>query len=167
MRVLRRIDGPRGAYVIRLAAPDEAPVLARHRASMFLDMKEVDERGASVIENASIDHLQALVEAREYFGFLADHQGEVIGGGGVWLRPLLPRPGTLRGSLEAYVLNVYTEPDHRRSGVARAIMQAIIEWSREQGVARVSLHASVEGRPLYRDLGFEPTNEMRINFDRS
>lgn len=28
--------------------------------------------------------------------------------------------------------------------------------------ARVSLHASVEGRPLYEGLGFEPTNEMRL-----
>lgn len=166
MMVLSRFDGARGAYVIRLATVEDAPILARHRASMFRDMLEVDEQGASVIENTSIHHLEALVEAREYFGFLAEHEGRVIGGGGVWLRPLLPRPGTLQGSIEAYVLNVYTEPDHRRSGVARAMMQAILEWSRGRGVARVTLHASADGRPLYEELGFEPTNEMRVSFDR-
>jgi len=73
----------------------------------------------------------------------------------------------LHGSHEAYVLNVYTEPTHRRGGVARAIMNAILEWCREQRVARVTLHASREGRPLYEDLGFEPSNEMRFVLDRS
>ncbi len=167
MTELLRFDPARGAYGIRLATVEEAPVLAHHRASMFRDMKEVDDQGASVIENASIDHLAALMEAREYFAFLAEHEGQVVGGGGLWLRPLLPRPGTLLGAMEAYVLNVYTEPDHRRRGVARAVMQAIIGWSRDRGVARVTLHASIEGRSLYEDLGFEPTNEMRIDFDRS
>jgi GNAT superfamily N-acetyltransferase len=80
----------------------------------------------------------------------------------VWLRPVLPRPGSLQGALEAYVLNVYTEPGHRRGGVARAIMEAIVVWCREQRVARITLHASNEGRPLYESLGFEISNEMRI-----
>lgn len=163
--MIRTFDGPRGTYTLRLATADEASVLARHRASMFRDMQEVDEQGAAIIENASEDHLAALIEAREYFGFLAEHEGVVVGGGGVWLRPLLPRPGTLQGSMEAYVLNVYTEPEHRRCGVARAIMEAIIDWSRGQRVARVTLHASKEGRALYEALGFEPTNEMRILLD--
>lgn len=129
---------------------------------MFKDMKELDESGAAIIANASEDHLAALIEAREYFGFLAEQDGEVAGGGGVWLRPLLPRPGTPQGSLEAYVLNVYIEPEHRRRGVARAILEAIMDWCRERRVARISLHASAEGRPLYESLGFENTNEMRI-----
>jgi len=129
---------------------------------MFRDMGEVDEAAAAIIENASVDHLAALIEAREYFGFLAEHEGEVIGGGGVWLRPVLPRPGALQGALEAYVLNVYVDPPHRRKGVARAIMEAILDWSRERKLARVVLHASKEGRSLYESLGFESTNEMRI-----
>jgi len=129
---------------------------------MFRDMKEVDGQGASIIANASIAHLAALMEAREYFGFVAEHESSVIGGGGVWLRPVLPRPGALAGALEAYVLNIYVEPDHRRRGVARAIVSAILDWSREQRLARVVLHASREGRPLYESLGFESSNEMRI-----
>jgi GNAT superfamily N-acetyltransferase len=129
---------------------------------MFRDMGEVDDQAASIIEKASEDHLRTLIEAREYFGFFAEHKGAVIGGGGAWLRPMLPRPGALEGAREAYVLNVYVEPEHRRNGVARAIMQAILDWSREQRLARVVLHASQEGRSLYASLGFEESNEMRI-----
>ena len=157
-------DTPRGSYDLRLATVEDASILAHHRASMFLDMKDVDQKGASVIANASRDHLASLIQAREYFGFLAEYEGEVVAGAGVWLRPLLPRPGVLQGSLEAYVLNVYTERAHRRNGVARKIMEAVLHWSRAQRVARVTLHASDEGRPLYESLGFESSNELRIRF---
>lgn len=159
---LRIFDGPRGEYTLRFATLEDASILAHHRAAMFHDMGDVDEQAASIIENASIDQLTALMEAREYFGFLAEFEGEVVAGGGAWLRPLLPRPGTLYASIEAYVLNVYVEAEHRRGGVARTLMKTIIDWSREQKVARVVLHASREGRPLYEELGFELSNEYRL-----
>ena len=161
---MNRSSLPEGSapYRVRLARPDEAALIARHRALMFRDMGEVDDPGASAIENASIDHVAALMEAREYFGFLAEAGDAIAGGGGVWLRPLLPRPGRPHGSFEAYVLNVYTEPEHRRQGVARAILGAILDWCGQRKVARIVLHASEEGRPLYEDLGFEISNEMRL-----
>ena len=153
------VDSP---YTLRRAFAEDAPVIAHHRAAMFRDMGEADEGAAAIIENASLDHLAAMIEAREYFGFLAEHEGEVVAGGGVWLRPVLPRPGAPQGAMEAYILNVYTEPAHRRAGVARALMEAMIEWSREQRVARIVLHASREGQGLYASLGFAATNEMRL-----
>jgi len=159
---IRAFEGSCGTYTLRLAGAEDAHILARHRASMFRDMGEIDEPGASTIENASEDHLAALIEAREYFGFLAEHEGNVVAGGGVWLRPVLPRPGMLHGSMEGYVLNVYTEPGHRRDGVARAIMETIVDWGRERRLARLVLHASKDGRPLYEDLGFADSNEMRL-----
>jgi GNAT superfamily N-acetyltransferase len=147
---------------VRLATVDDAEILARHRAAMFRDMGDVDDLGASVIENASADHLKALVEAREYFGFLLEENGEVIAGGGVWVRPVLPRPGMLNGALEGYVLNVYTEPGHRRRGLAREVMREILDWCRHRQLARVVLHASKDGRSLYEELGFEVSNEYRL-----
>jgi hypothetical protein len=44
-------------------------------------------------------------------------------------------------------------------------MQAMMEWARAQGFDRLLLHASDAGRPLYRSLGFLPTNEMRWSID--
>jgi GNAT superfamily N-acetyltransferase len=153
-------DGP--SWRLRLATPDDAEVLARHRAAMFRDMGDADEQSASVIENASVEHLKALIEAREYFGFLVEESGVVIAGGGVWIRPVLPRPGMLTGALEGYVLNVYTERDQRRRGLARFVMREILDWCRQRHLSRVVLHASKEGLPLYEDLGFEPSNEYRL-----
>jgi GNAT superfamily N-acetyltransferase len=47
--------------------------------------------------------------------------------------------------------------------VARRLMTAIVEWCSGRGFPVAWLHASDEGRPLYESMGFEPTNEMKLN----
>ena len=65
----------------------------------------------------------------------------------------------------AYVHRVYTEPAYRRIGLARCILQAMIDECRARGLLRLTLHASDMGRQLYDALGFLPTNEMRLSLD--
>ena len=64
----------------------------------------------------------------------------------------------------AVILNVYTEVEFRRRGIARLVMQTILAWIESYGLRSVNLHASVDGRALYEKLGFIQTNEMRLRF---
>jgi ribosomal protein S18 acetylase RimI-like enzyme len=59
-------------------------------------------------------------------------------------------PTGLRGR----VFNVATDPACRRRGYARACMTSLLEWFDAADVPFVDLHATEEGEPLYRDLGF-------------
>jgi GNAT superfamily N-acetyltransferase len=99
-------------------------------------------------------------------GSPVDCPGEIVAGAGIQVRKLLPRPlpgaAAIRLVPEAIVVNVYTEHEWRRRGIARRLMTHVIDWARGHGIARLVLHASPEGRPLYDRLGFEPTNEMRF-----
>ena len=108
--------------------------------------------------------LSRALDDKTYHHWLAlDASGEVAGGGGVLLCswPANPKdPCTER----AVILNVYTEPQFRRQGVARQIMLAILAWIEAQGFKSANLHSSREGRGLYEKLGFEPTSEMRLRF---
>jgi GNAT superfamily N-acetyltransferase len=52
------------------------------------------------------------------------------------------------------VYNVYTEPAHRRRGLARLIMETIQAWCGEHGVSSIALNASRDGQPLYEALGY-------------
>ncbi|MDN3024023.1 GNAT family N-acetyltransferase [Streptomyces sp. S.PB5] len=66
----------------------------------------------------------------------------------------LPGPHLHNGRI-GQVLGVVTDPAHRRRGHSRAIMEGLLDWFRDREVARVDLHASAEGEPLYRQLGFD------------
>jgi len=96
----------------------------------------------------------------------APHE-QVVGGAGVQLRELLPRPeGTGRRLVQGpqgLIVNVYTERAWRRRGVAAALMRELLRWCRARGIESLVLHASDEGRPLYEKLGFTDTNEMRYD----
>jgi GNAT superfamily N-acetyltransferase len=74
-----------------------------------------------------------------------------------WL-PHAADPQTRR----ATILNVYTERAHRRQGLARALMEWMILWCREQGFRAVTLDASDDGRTLYESMGFRLTTQMRL-----
>lgn len=148
-------------YVIRRTTIADVTVIAHHRAAMFRDMGELDDAKMPALAAVTREYLTHALPAEEYLGWVVETAGHVVAGGGVLLRPLLPCPDAPRGGAEAYVLNVYTEPEHRRRGLARQLMQTILAWCEARGVARVTLHASADGRALYESLGFAQTNEMR------
>jgi GNAT superfamily N-acetyltransferase len=50
--------------------------------------------------------------------------------------------------------NVIVRGDRQRRGLGRLVMERTIAWLGERGVRSVLLDATVEGRPLYRKLGF-------------
>ena len=59
----------------------------------------------------------------------------------------------------AHIMNVYTNADHRRQGIARHMMNMLLDEAKERGVTYVSLDATENGRPLYKSLGFDENKE--------
>ncbi|MGG0288901.1 GNAT family N-acetyltransferase [Peribacillus butanolivorans] len=55
---------------------------------------------------------------------------------------------------EAYILNMYTIPEYRGKGLAKRMLKKCIDESRNSGVKRVWLHASKDGKHLYKKMGF-------------
>lgn len=91
------------------------------------------------------------------------YQGfELVSTGALTLFHRLPKPEDLRGC-EGYVLNIYTKKEWRRQGYAGAIVDRIIEFSRDNGLKRLWLYATEQGRPIYIPRGFEPKgDEMEL-----
>ncbi len=73
----------------------------------------------------------------------------------------LPSPVNPAG-MTGYILSVATDPRYRRLGHARAVVVATLDWLRHCGVERVDLHASDDGAPLYRDLGFHEPRGLAL-----
>ena len=154
-------------YRIRPCKPDEAAIVARHRVEMFRDMGEVPtEDLARELLAKSTSALAAALADDTYVGWFAvDSDDKVIAGAGAHIKPQLPRISPTGTRIESgplpLVVNVYTVPEWRGRGIARALMRVLMDWAVTRGADRIVLHASDQGRPLYESLGFHPTNEMR------
>ncbi len=146
-------------HALRKATPADLDLILHHRREMFREMGLGVSGEADALSRDFFG--KALVEGWYHGWFFEDDQSNVIAGGGVILVEYHPSPRDPRPRLP-WVVNVYVERPARRQGLARRLMDVMIEWSRREGYANLFLHASDEGRPLYESLGFAPTNEMRL-----
>jgi|SRR4051794_24686279 GNAT superfamily N-acetyltransferase len=151
-------------YTIRkaIASADDAEIILHHRMGMFTDMG-IDPALVAKME-APFRAWVAQEFSAERFEtwFACDPFGQVIAGAGLWRYPWIPSPLAAQ-TVRAYILNVYTERQFRKQGLARRLIEEIIAYCRAQDYAVVMLHASKEGRPIYEALNFKQTNEMRLD----
>ena len=160
------------SFIVRLATSADADTIARHRARMFQDMGEVPPNLFEEFRGKSRDRLHEVLTRGEYIGWLASPESNpkiIVGGAGLQLHQVLPHPSAhssegidIAEGRHGIIINVFTEPEWRRRGVAALLLKQIIGWSRQNHLERLTLHASPEGRSLYERLGFVTSNEMRF-----
>jgi GNAT superfamily N-acetyltransferase len=164
------------SFRIRLATSADTDIIAHHRAQMFQDMGDIPPELFESFRSRSRDKIQRMLESSEYVGWLASpgNDDKIVGGAGVQLRDVMPHPATdadgkaaIAEGRHAIIINVFTEPEWRRRGLAALLIRRIIDWSRAERLDRLILHAAEDARPLYQRLGFVATNEMKFVGDES
>jgi len=145
---------------IRPATLADIPHIVSHRAQMFRDMgipAEFEDMAA-----AMETWLRHAIPSHTYRGWIATApDGAVAGGAGLIVIPWPPGPMSMDPRC-GFIFNVYTEPSHRKQGVARLLMNAMHDWCRSEGIERVVLNASTFGQSLYESLGYVATNEPML-----
>ena len=104
--------------------------------------------------------LRERLEDGRYFGFMAEEDGAVIAGIGLFLLDWPPHYRHPESAQRGYILNVYVEPAYRGRGLAAELMERAEEEFRRRGVGFEVLHASEMGRPVYEKLGWSAMPEM-------
>jgi len=146
---------------IRETSLADIPEILRQRCRMYEDMGQKDSDALSAMAKLSADYLSRAMADGSFRAWLACDGDRVVSGGAMIITAWLAHPYDLE-CRRATILNVYTDPEYRLRGIARKIMQTMIDWCKREGFARVTLHASDDGRHLYESLGFETSNEMRL-----
>lgn len=159
------------SFRIRLATPADTDTIAGHRARMFQDMGEVPPQLFEAFRAKARARIDDALTRGEYIGWLATPDNTpniVVGGAGVQLQNVLPHPLSqldevkIADGRHGIIINVFTEPEWRKRGIAALLLERIIDWAKQERLDRLVLHASEEGRNLYERLGFVATNEMRF-----
>ena len=147
---------------IRQAGLADLDDLVRLRRLMFESMGVDNAAELDAADDAVRNYLCSAIPAGTFYGWLAvTGQGQAVGSGGIVIDTHPPGPGNLSGRV-GYIMNIVTVPSYRRRGIARRMMQTILQWLADRGIERVSLHASDMGRPLSESMGFADGNEMRF-----
>jgi GNAT superfamily N-acetyltransferase len=150
----------RSALELRAAHLDEFAHAAEMRRQMSVEHDgDFDARSPDWRERYCAYFSQKQRDGKGQL-FLAFDGGKAIG---MTIVSLLEHYRTdVFGTKYAYVNSVFVNPEYRRRGIARELMNMAIAWARERGCSYVRLRSSAEGRPLYESIGFAPTSEMQL-----
>jgi GNAT superfamily N-acetyltransferase len=149
-------------YSIRPATIADIPHVVSQRERMFRDMGIAADFEA--MRTAFERWLHEAIPSKTYLGWIAvSSTGDVAAGSGLIVIPWPPGPITMDPRC-GFIFNVYTDPPHRRHGLARRMMEAMHQWCRAEGIERVVLNASTFGVPLYESMGYVVSEQpmMRV-----
>ena len=143
----------------KIATKDDIELLMSSRLEM---LKVVNDLPADYVYDDVI-----VNESRDYFlngdhvTVLAIDGGEVIGCASMsfmWIMPTFSHPTGKR----AHLTNVYTRSEYRRQGIARKMVEMLIDETWKRGATEISLDATKMGRPLYESMGFTNSTESMV-----
>lgn len=94
-----------------------------------------------------------------------DGPGHLAGSGVGMIWERLAGPDD-RGAF-GYIQSMATDPSWRRRGVARAVIDLLLDGFRARGASRVGLHYTPDGEHLYRSVGFTEPRQPELRwYDR-
>ena len=129
-----------------------------------------------VVNNLSDDYQfseELVTYSKEYFEkgdqttilAMDEESGSVIGCATLCYIDMMPTFSHPTGK-RAHLMNVYTNAEYRRQGVAMKMLEMLIIEARDRGVTEISLDATETGRPLYEKCGFKKSDEcMTLTFN--
>ena len=85
-------------------------------------------------------------------------ENEVIGCATICYIEIMPTFSHQSGK-RAHLMNVYTNKDYRRKGIAQKMLGQLIDEAKQKGVTEISLDATASGKPLYESCGFVKNEE--------
>lgn len=151
-------SGDGGPAQVRRATLADVAALVRMRALMLADMgMEVGDDRAPWRADAARWFTERMPRTDEFAAFLVDDAelGVVACAVGA-CDAHAPSPVNPSG-LHGHVSNVSTDPRRRRLGHARACVDALLAWFRQETcVTVVDLNATGDGAGLYASFGFVP-----------
>lgn len=118
---------------------------AANKLSADVPMAEVEQESYAYYEKA--------LASGEHIAYLVYDKDRFIGAGGVSFYQVMPTYHNPSGR-KAYIMNMYTDPEYRRQGIAYRTLDLLVKEARTQGISQIALEATDMGRPLYEKYGF-------------
>ena len=116
------------------------------RMEFLLSYQDVPEDFQNITEN----YLRNRMETEDLLLLAAEEEGSLVAACMVCFYetgPMVDNPSGQYGD---------TKPAYRRKGISEKLVGMALEKAKERGVAKMRLHYTDDGLPLYQKLGFVP-----------
>ncbi len=120
-----------------------------------------DDTDMTEVEHQSYEYYQKALREGTHSAYLVFDGDRFAGAGGISYYQVMPTFHNPSGN-KAYIMNMYTRPEYRRQGIARRMLDMLINDAKAKGIRFITLEATRMGRPLYENAGFVPMKDEMI-----
>ena len=148
---------------IRRAKLDDVPVLVRFRGALFKEMGRLNgEEEERSFASACERFFTHFIPQEKFISWVAEENDIIVAVSGLVFFQKPPSPNNHSGK-EAYIMNMYTQTEWRKKGIASRLMKEIFRFLNQEGITSISLHTTEVARSLYEQSGFTlMDNEMLL-----
>lgn len=145
------------------AGADDIELLTDTRIRVLIAANKLEKTAdMSEVRRQTRDYYQKALEQHCHTAYLVFDQERFAGAGGVSFYRVMPTYHNPSG-YKAYIMNMYTEPAYRRSGIAFRTLDLLVGAAKARGIEHITLEATDMGRPLYEKYGFiKMQDEMKL-----
>ena len=147
------------ALIYRKATLDDLEILTETRIEVLRAANQLNgDVDMSEVKKQSYGYYQNSLENDTHVAYLIFDDDKFVGAGGISYFQVMPTYHNPTGK-KAYVMNMYTNPNYRRQGIAYKTLDLLVADARKKGITAISLEATEMGRPLYEKYGFLNMND--------
>ena len=145
--------------IYKRAELEDIDILTKTRIEVLRAANQLsDDTDMSEEERESYNYYQKALCDGSHIAYLVFDEERFVGAGGVSFFQVMPTYHNPSGN-KAYIMNMYTNPEYRRKGIAIKTLDMLIKDAKNKGVTSISLEATDMGRPLYEKYGFIKMND--------
>lgn len=141
------------------ATLDDVEILIRTRIEVLRAANKLSENvDVKEVEKTSREYYRIALQDETHTAYLVFDEEKVVGTGGVSYFQVMPTYHNPSGK-KAYIMNMYTNPQYRRKGIAMKTLGLLVKDAKNRGISAISLEATDMGKPLYEKFGFVKMND--------
>ncbi len=120
-----------------------------------------DDTDMTEVERRSYEYYRTALHDGTHTAYMVFDGNRFAGAGGISYYQVMPTFHNPSGN-KAYIMNMYTRPEYRRQGIARRMLDILINDAKTRNISFITLEATQMGRPLYEKAGFVPLKDEMI-----
>lgn len=148
----------------RKATVCDVDELARIRSLFLMEAKDVNsEAERNTIENMNKLYFKTSIIEESFISWIALKDGKIIATSGLSFYKVPPSYKCPEGRV-AYIMNMFTFPDYRNRGIGTKLFELIVSEAKSRGYKKITLNATMMGKPLYEKYGFKDVNGAMVYY---
>ena len=136
----------------RIATISDCEELTKLRMKMREEL-DMDFKSELIYEK-TLDFFKRNIVNGTHIAFICENDKQMIATVGITLFEIMPTTQHPNGRV-ARLMNMYVEPSHRNKGIAKELLNLVMEYAKKQQIEKVMLNPSRMGRTLYENYGFQ------------